>query len=343
MAKRIAILMAVILTAACARRSPVSDEVTVEFVPDDEVIVTAQTSFDPQATVTEEGLARVESARSAAVSATDAWAVRFARLAPKAERLTFEKEAGELDRVIRSVRVPARDLQQVFSDASITVNVLRGEGWSELSFYTNTSPRATREQQARFRGGLDAWSTAVARYFTAVHQLYSYMDRNPHRARELFAALVGTEPELEEMEMIEGEQALVDDVLAAMEKIAARMDEEEESASSFEEDADAIYNPFPARVTIEAPGEILSSEGFELRDKHAIIEPIDLLETITKLEGKWIAPDPLAALLREQTRTPHELAKIPRHSTAAVSAQDVADAVREQLTRPQTYVVRWRD
>ena len=82
--------------------------------------------------------------------------------------MTFEKTAATLERVTRSARIPSDDLQQVFSDTNITVDVLRGEGWRELAFYPGAGGRATREQQRTSTTQLATWSSAVARYFTAV-------------------------------------------------------------------------------------------------------------------------------------------------------------------------------
>lgn len=338
-----ALVLGLVLLGACAPKLPVTDDVTVEFAKDDKVVVTAQTTFD-LAPDTEEARLRVDTARAAAVSATDDWSVRFARLSPEAERLTLEKDHGELERVTRAVRIQTRDLQQVFSDANITVHVLDGDGWKELTFYPGASSRATREQQSRFRSSLEAWSTAVARYYAVVHQTYLYMDRQPHRAEPLFDAIlaVKTAEELEPL-LTEDELALANELVAAMEDIAGRMDEEEGRAATLAEDVDAIFNPFPATITVEMPGDIVSSEGFAIRDKRAMIDRISLMDAITKLEGRWISPDPLAALMRDQSQTAAELARMPRRSEEGVHANIVAGALRAELERPKTYVVRWRE
>jgi hypothetical protein len=107
---------------------------------------------------------------------------------------------------------------------------------------------------------------------------------------------------------------------------------------------DLIFNPFPARVTIRVPGDVLASEGFRKSGKSGdlVIEPIDLFAAIGELEGKWISPDPLVALLRDERPAPEDVAKLPRKSEAVVSGGEVARAIRDQLQRPRTYSVRWR-
>ena len=344
MSKRLAAATALVLLAACQPKLPVQDDVTVEMLKDDRALVTVETSFDLSPD-TDEARLRVENARAAALNATDDWAVRFARLTPEAERLILDKDHGDLERVTRAVRIPTRDLQQVFSDTNMTVHVLQGEGWRELTFYPGGSTRATREQQSRFRDDLENWSGAVARYFTMVHRVYTYLDLNPSRAEAIFTAIV--EPTagggIVEYPLGEDEQVLIDDLLAAMEDIATRMDEDDGRVVTLAEDADLIYNPFPGRMTVEVPGQIVSHEGFELRDNRAVVDPISLFDAIAKLEGRWITPDPLAALLKEQAPKAGELAGKARKSSASVDAAEVADAVREQLVRPKTYVVRWKD
>lgn len=336
MRRRVAALLAV-LVAACSR-APVSDEVTVEVEKNDRVRVTAQTTFNDADIKSEARLRIVESARFAALNDNDPWAARFGRVTAEDEESTFQKHRGQLDRVIRSVRIPQNQIQQVFSDTNITVSILNGPGWSELSFIPGGSIRATREQRKHFDESLDSWSNAVARYFTAVDHLYTYMDLNPHRAADLFHALVGKgEPAL----IADEERTFVDAVTSAMEEIATRMDrEQEDGAATFGEEADLVYNAFPARITVRVPGDVLASEGF---GKELVIEPIDLLKVITSLEGKWISPDPLAVLLREEEPQVDGLARTPRMSTPMVRGKDVADAIREQLARPKNYVVRWRD
>lgn len=340
MLRRGSVVLLLLLLAACAQ-PPVRDEVTLDFSgEEDTVVVTAETTFDLHPKTTE-ARARVESARAAALAGTDAWSARFARLEPDSERWTQQRNHGVLERVSRSATIRSADLQQAFSDSSITVNLLRGEGWSELTFYPGTSTRASREQQRQFNDELTSWSSAVARYFMAMHHLYAYMNVNPERARYLFAALLnekgtdGAEPVV-----LEDEQPLIDAVVDAMEDVAKRMDDQEGRAASFAEETDLIFNPFPARVIVRVPGDVLASEGF---NEKLIIEPIDLFAAIAKLEGRWISPDPLAALLRDQQPTSEALAEVPRHAEAVVNASEIATAIRAELARPKQYMVRWRD
>lgn len=338
------VVLILLLAAACTR-APVSDELSIEFSEDhDDVVVTAQTSFDLR--VQDDGArARIESARQAALAGVDPWSVRFARLEPEVERTTLQRTRGELDRVIRSVRIRSSELQDVFSDTSITVDLLEGDGWRELSFYTGAASRATREQERQFAENLAGWSRSVARYFSAVETLYGYLDSQPSRARYVFAALLHEEgPDGAPPLITEEEQPLVDAVLASMDEIANRMDRQQGRAEGLAEEADLLFNPFPARVTVIAPGDVLSSEGFSASEgRRVVVEPVDLFQAIARLEGRWISPDPLAALLEDEVPSSESMAAIPRRAELVSGAGEIATAIREQLVRPKRYAVRWRE
>lgn len=336
MIRRLSCLL--LLLAACAR-VPVTEELTIEPDADSESVVVTESSTFLLHSPNEQLAARVESARAAAMSGSDPWSIRFARLStPEEEKVTVQKKRGELERVTRSARIPADDLQHLLSDTNITVHVLRGEGWREIAFYPGSGGRATREQQREFDATLTTWSESVARYFTAVHHLYSYMQKNPGRDRYVFAALLSEK--LEDAPVTEDETPLVEAVVDAMGNIATQMDEHEGRAATLAEEADLVFNPFPARIVVRVPGDVLAREGF---NKELTIEPVDLFTAIAALEGRWISPDPLAALLRdEEGPTPEQLADAPRKSEAVVSSSEITRAIREQLARPRVYSVRWR-
>ena len=121
------------------------------------------------------------------------------------------------------------------------------------------------------------------------------------------------------------------------------MDQRNDRAESFAEAADLIFNPFPARMVVRVPGDVVSVEGFEKSKDAFVIEPIDLFKAIAGLEGRWITPDPLAALLKDESPAPEQMALVPRKAETPKSASEVASALRAQLARPRNYVVRWRD
>lgn len=316
MSKRISLVVALLFTAACETRLP-PDELTIELSrDDDDAVVTAQVSIDSDAE------------RNAALAGTDPWAVRFARLAAEEERTTFYKSRGIVQRVTHSIRIGRADLQQVFADTNVTLALHETDGLTELRFYPGSSTRASRRQQEHFNRAVEWWSAAAARYFDALHRLYSYMDANPDRVEALWAAVLGTG----RTPLFEEEQPYVDQLIRSMDELLARMDEDEAAALALAEEADLIFNPFPARITVKVPN-----------DEKLVIEPVDLVAAVRSLEGRWATPDPLAMLVREEEMTAAGLASVDRASTFGVRANDIAEALRERLQEPRSMAIRWRD
>jgi hypothetical protein len=335
---------AFVLAGACSQL-PVTEDVVIEFrEASDEVVVTAQTSFDLKPP-NEAMRRRAETARAAAAANTDPWAVRFARLRPISDSTSMQRDHGVLERVTRSVTIAPEDLQLVFADTNITVRTARGDGWREVSFYPGSGGRATREQQREFNDELDAWSISIGRYFRSMREVYSYLDRRPQRAQYIFAAIIDERgPDDSDPVVLEEEQPMVDEVRASMTAIAERMDATEGRAMTFSEEADLMFNPFPARLTVKVPGTILSREGFKSStEKEVVVERVDLLAALASLEGKWLTPDPLALMLREEAPNAAQLAAVERHAETSVASSDVARYVRSQLERSRSYSVRWRE
>jgi hypothetical protein len=332
-------LLLIVLCAACGRL-PVQDEVTIQPAEENDTLTVTVSSDFWLSPPTDEIRARVESARAAALSNTDAWSVRFARLDPPIEeRHVVERTRGAVRRVTWAAEIPSDDLQQLLSDANITVNAVRGDGWRELRFYPGSDGRATREQRAAFEETLQAWGRSVTRYFTAMHHLYAYLDRNPDRAEPMFAAMFEEDDAAPIDE--EKERPLIEAVGNSMAEINERTETTGQQSEIFEL-ADLVFNPFPGRVVVRAPRDILAMEGFEQKGNDAIIETVDLFASLKGLEGRWISPDPLAASLRDEDVTARQMADAERKSTAVVSVTEVTRAIREQLKRPKAYVVRWR-
>jgi hypothetical protein len=335
-----AALVIALLATACVQ-PPVRDDLTIEFSRRSETVtVRADTWFDLRGSDRATDI-RLVAAREAVIAGTDAWSARFARIRAESDSVMYQRNGGTLERATRTAVIAPEDLQTLLADSNITVNVLRGDGWRELALYPGASSRASREQQRRIDDELAGWSAAVARYLAAIHRMYTYMDERPARSEVLFAALLnekgvdGIVPAITERE-----QGFVEAVAIEMQEIADRLTEREGRAATLHEELDLVFNPFPARITVLVPGEVIAREGF---DKDDVIERVELFETIAALEGRWVSPDPVAALLQEQSPGARDLAATPRKSTAVVTAKQVAEALRETLERRRPYTLRWRD
>jgi hypothetical protein len=337
------LLLVLLITATCKREPPVRDEVSLQFDDDGAIVLTAQTSFSTDSD-DKAMMSRVRAAREAARSGSDAWSTRFNRIDPKDERLIWDRRDGELYRVTRSTSVKFDDVQQFFADTALMFQLTRRDGYNELTIYPGTSTRATREQQAHFRRAMHEWSKSIERYFRAIDHLYDYLEENPQRAEYVFAALFEEKDAAGvPVQVLEDELALLEQVNTSMQAIGDRLDAEDGYPLS--EEADLIYNPFPARLTLRFDKDVVAVEGFDKKSERELEVPqVELLDSITKLEGRWISPDPLTVMLRADGPVRGaDFARLPRKSTDVLFSDEIEKAVVEQLKRPSQYSVRWRD
>lgn len=340
-------LFALLLVVAFASCGPaVNDQVTIDFETNDPTVVrvSASTSIDSGKPRNDAVAARIRAAQEAILAGRDDWTDRFTRVNPETERLTMEKRGGVLSRYEHSGTIPIDALPRFFSDFPMTLQVTRGEGWAELSIYAGASSRATRQQREHFHAELARRSASVARYFEAMHRLYSYLDANPGRAENVYRQITVDQDD-QILAANEEERALIVGVRRAIEQL---VDEStDDSAYTFAEEADLVLNPFPAEIAVHTPGEILAVEGFTKHDAQRVDIPRPaLLEAVAGLEGRWVSPDFFAMLMRADKLGQQEpdfatLARQERKSTAVVSASEVAAALTEQMRPPSRFRVRW--
>ncbi|HKO57570.1 MAG TPA: hypothetical protein VJ276_16980 [Thermoanaerobaculia bacterium] len=341
-------LIALLLLFAFASCGPViNDKVVIDFDTNDPdvVRVLASTDIDPARPRNAGVEARLRAARESILAGRDEWSDRFSRAGPETERVTLEKRAGVLSRYEHAGTIDADGLQRFFSDLPMTVQLTRGDGWSELSVYANASTRATRQQREHFNAQLTAWSSMVAKYFEALHRLYTYLAANPGRAENAFRQIYADDDE-QVLAASAEERALIIGVRKSMEKLVEW--EDADTAFTLAEEADLVLNPFPAEITVHLPGEITAVEGFARSDADRVVIPRPaLLESVAALEGRWVSPDPFAAALRADREKKEEvdvaaLVAAERKSAAVVPASDVAAALVDEMRPPTRYRVRWR-
>ncbi len=276
--------------------------------------------------------------------ARDEWSARLANANAKNERIIFDRDGRELTRVEQRANVEARDLQRLFYDVGVSAQMTRGESWSELTLYPGSSSRASRQQRAEVSRQLDAFAARAAAYYQAIGAMYAYLDANAHRAEPLFVAVFeesGESPESlsnEEREIVRRVRAAGDALFSFGEG---------QDGNAFAKAADLVFNPFPGRVDIVVPGEPLVVEGFlKSGDGKALVATTATpLEALSKLAGKWVAPDPLAAALDGEKISGAEMAKRlagePRKASPVVDAADVRRALEQALQPAPRYRVRF--
>ena len=231
-----------------------------------------------------------------------------------------------------------------FSDLPVTVSLTNVDGYTELAIYPASSTRASREQREHFERTMQFWSEGVARYVSAMHAVYGYLDTQPRRAEIMFAALLTNDPDLL---LTDDEKALVNTASEAMHDLDTRIEAVGEDSYSLTEEADLVYQPLSMDLTVKLPGAIVLSEGFERHDHSVTITRPTLLDAVSTLEGKWLSPDPLMLQLRNRgTDKPLDIAAIaaePRRAEPVITASQIADAVTKQLKPATSYRVRWSD
>ena len=333
--RRVVLLLLLLALAACRRRG---DVVAIDFRDDGmvDLKVTSQLKGDVGVTT------------DAILAGRDPWSIRFNRLEAEQEALLLEKSRGELTAAQHSARMSREQLERFFFDVNLTLHVDRGEGWSELAIVPGTSDRATRQERERFDRALEAFSRDASRYFEAMNRLYSYLDREPQRAKALFQALfVDEESGGEPVPLMKGEQPLVNDVRRTMVTVAqwVGMSGDDDRAEEFAKLADLCMNPFPADFSVQTPTLPFQVEGFQRSEDVFRIDPPELVDALKSLEGKWVSPEPLAAMLRKDDEsidaTIERLSTEPRRSTSVVPAVVIAAAIRENMKPAALYRLRW--
>jgi hypothetical protein len=277
------------------------------------------------------------------LAARDEWSIRLANAQAGNEQILLSRTGRELTRVEHRAQIAAQHLDRFFSDISASVQVTRGDGWCELTIYPGTSTRATRQQQQSVNARLRTYSAIAVRYFEAVKPLYRYMDDNPHRVEDLFTWIYA-EP-AERPEVSDDEHDLVAPVREAAELLAGTGDEREDKQLA--RDADLVFNPFPARLSVVVPSEPLAVEGFTRGEGRALqAATATPFEAVSSLEGRWISPDPLAVLTRAaEGALPRQLAALaatePRRAAAVVTPGDVSRAIVQAMQPAPRYRLRW--
>lgn len=340
MPRRIVLLLLLATLAACDVRPVIKRRVTLDFAGDRQYVrVSAVTDLG----VSGRGAIqqRLAAEQEALRSETDEWSKRIASVAPLSEEIVTKRQNGAISRVEHSAVFERNDLQRFFSDLPLTVTLMRGDGFSELSIYPGASTRATRAQREEVRAMLETVAADAARYINATSSLYQYLDSHPERATAVFTILYDEK----QNSTIDEEEALIAAVRTTADALLKRMEASERNAFTIDEEFDLVYNPFPVEIAVHAPREILAADGFEKTAADAaFIRRAGLLDALGALEERWISPNLFrAAILDEEPPPAEELARMPRKWTPMLTASEIEAAVVERLRPASVYRLRWVD
>lgn len=283
--------------------------------------------------------AQIEEERSALLAGRDEWSARFNNADPESDRVVLQRTRGQLQAVEHTATIASENLQKFFFDTQVTVTFLRGEGWSELNIYPGASTRATRQQKQRVEKMMAVYSQRAARYFQAVRSMYLYLEEKPQRDTELFTAVFRNDKNAPVV-LSEHEESLIDELRKSSDALVSS-----DEAEAVDRDFDVVFNPFPAELKVFVRGEVLFLEGFAKADDALVVKTPTVLEAVTKLEGRWITPDPLAVAMVAYDQTAQQLAtataSLPRRTSAVVTPSEIADALVEKMRPAARYRARW--
>lgn len=346
--RRAAVALIALLSAGCLE-PPVSESLDLRMRPGGASVVSIgvvlrdPSDYDNAPKVKQ----RIESEARDLETGSDSWSTRLRSVEPERQRDVADLAQGRLRRIVRhaALRSPA-DLREFLRDTGVNVVYADGEHWAELTITPGHADRATAAQRQRIRAELSVWSTGLATYVAATKALYDYLDKHPDRARICLGAIVSEKPEGESL--TEEESALVEPVNDAIGAIGDVLDPVAGEPYTLDEISRLVYDPFPAPMTVTVPGEITEREGFpgELPSKLRI-PAYSLWSAFTRLEGRWISPDPALAIWRHdvaRTGKPFDLdafLAIPRRAVVAPTDGEVRRAIENHLKPEPVYRVRW--
>ena len=334
---------------------PVAESLLLEFLPEGLVTVTARVRIrdldEPNAALAR----RIEETRRAMLAGEDAWSRRFEALGGAVERGDWEKHEGRLVSASHGATTddPAA-LERFFSDTGVAVSWRREEGRAELALYPPPSGNGTRQDRQRVSRALASWSATIAVYVARTGELWRYLDRHPDRGRACLAHLLSayvTEDEVAAAGELSAEESpLVDSVNDAMSEVTKVLQVSPGEAYSLDEVSRQVYDPFPAPIEIALAGEILESEGFSAGpDGRLRAGGTSLWQALATLEGRWLTPDPVVAIVAHDLQAPPERSFDLGAFLARPRRADPADAraIRQALTAalaPATgYRVAWTE
>ncbi|HPC82874.1 MAG TPA: hypothetical protein P5234_03830 [Thermoanaerobaculaceae bacterium] len=294
---------------------------------------------------------RLAEARADYAAGWASWSPRFEELDPAQERLELQRVSGEVSRVVRQAL--ARDPQGLagfFSFTDVQCQLEQQPGWSELSLFTRGSSRASAAERRRMERALADWSAVLSRYLAAVGDLYRYLELHPDRAEPCLGELLGVSDRDKGWEFDAAEKALLEAASGAMQEAVKVLQVPSGEAYSLDELSRRVFDPFPAATTVSLPAEPGEIEGFVARPDGTFEVPaLSMWEAMARLEGEWLAPDPLVAVVRHSLCETCEgefplgaFLGLPRSAAAVMpSARDLNAALGRQLQPAPAYRLRW--
>jgi len=347
--RRTAFLLVALLFTGCLE-PPSSESVEVRVLPHGASIVSVSVTlrdpgdYDKAPRVKQ----RLEAEGRDLLNASDPWSERLRRIDAARQRDTIDREHGGLRAVTRQAMLekPA-ELRELFRDTGVGVSYSEGKGWAELTLTPDRPSRATSAQRQRVAGELDFFCANLARYAAAVKSLYDYLDANPARARACFADIFDVKAG-DGDSLSDPESELVSQVNDAIGMLVPELSGESGEPYTIDELSRLVFDPFPASMSIVVTGPVIEREGFPGDLKAPLAIPsFSIWSAFSRLEGRWLSPDPALALWRHDAAEADEPFDLEgflaqrRRAGAAPSSAEVRRAVERELKPAEVYRVKW--
>ncbi len=329
---------------------PVVELLTLTFAPDGQVVAALEVALASPTELETRGVARrIEERQRMLLEGTDPWLGRFAALEAAEDGAEWRRGAGRLSSFRRWARLEdAAGLDALLRDDAVLVRFDRTGDRALLEIVPTGASRATRRERQRVERELSAWAAPYADYLEAAFALDAHLASAPGRAAICWRAALGAEVE---PEALDAEETRLAKTLA--ERMTAALDVLQVDATdgySIDERSRQVFHPLTARLGIELPREADEVEGFVPADEHAYVVPeLSLWEAATRLEGKWLAADPLRAMAEslraggdsEVDVTPFTRPPLAKTS-APPAAAEVLASLRRELAPPSVYRLAWQ-
>lgn len=334
---------------------PVAERIHLSFPPGGTYVVTASAVVRaPSYRAPNPPLdRRITEARADYAAGWASWNPRFAELDPARERIEVQRVGGEVSQIVReAVAREPRGLMRFFSFSDVSCQLDITPEWTELRFVPGRASRASLAERRLVERALSDWSTVLARYLATAGQLFHYLEANPHRAEPCLGGLLDVSDRDKDWEYSPAEQTLLDAAGEAMGDAIEVLQIERGRAFSLDELSRKVFDPFPAPTSVALSTQPDEVDGFDQGPDGTFVVPVlSMWEAMSRMEGVWLAPDPLVALVRhllcetcEGDFPLHAFLALPRTaSPSPPQPRDISAALAQQLTPRPLYRLRWRE
>jgi len=300
--RRAAGLAALVLATGCWD-APVREALELEVLADGSARATLVVELDPARRYAAESEAplrrRLERKARDLEDGSDPWLARFEVERCPRQGGAWLRDEGELVEFRRSMQ--CEDLAaaaEVLSGAGVAADVTVSGDEVELAIVPLGAGVATRAERERALAELERWSAQLERYLAAVFALAARAAERPDLARDLWIAGFGGSAGEPSRALPDAEAELARALDEATGDVAGVLRARAGEAETADELARRVFDPLPARLTVTLPLEPFAVEGFERRGEGRFAAPEkSLYAAFARLSGRWLAADPLVALV----------------------------------------------